>query len=98
MSWKPGTNLVYALCLIGTASGCAQSVSPAGVPIPDLPATVRSPCPDADIPQDAVAAVAAARLALATCRRKHDNVVRQYDEVRAAFGQKEGSAVVLGQR
>ena len=56
------------------------------IPIPALDPRDEAPCEDASVDGGAVQIAAQARLALAICRGKHQNVVEQYNDVRDRFG------------
>ena len=65
-----------------------QSVkSSTAAPIPPLQATDATPCYDPGVDRDAIVALANTRVALASCRKKQQNVVSQYNDVRETFGE-----------
>lgn len=71
-----------------SVSGCFGSSEPTTKPqpIPPLTPYAEAECPDPGIATDAIKALAENRLALADCRKRKQVAVRQYNEVKAAFG------------
>lgn len=68
-------------------SGCEQFArATTTTPIPPLDPRDEAACEDASVDGGAVEIAANARLALAICRGKHQNVVEQYNDVRRTFG------------
>ena len=57
------------------------------IPIPPLQAADAAPCYDPGVDRDAIVSLANTRVALASCRKKQQNVVSQYNDVRATFGE-----------
>lgn len=73
----------FALFLTIFSGGCAPSIETAVRPIlPDMPATTASPCVDPGVASDALVALTETRLALAACRRKHNDAVAFYSDVK----------------
>lgn len=65
-----------------------QSGKPStATPIPPLQAADAAPCYDPGVGRDAIESLANARVALASCRKKQQNVVNQYNDVRTTFGE-----------
>lgn len=56
-------------------------------PIPPLQAADAAPCYDPGVDRDAIVSLANTRVALASCRKKQQNVVSQYNDVRETFGE-----------
>ena len=83
--------MVLALLLTTSLSGCEgfskRVYVPAGTPVPALDARDKSPCEDPGVDPDLARAAVENRLAWAKCRRKHANVVGQYEKVRSAAKQ-----------
>lgn len=74
---------LFALSLTVFASACSPFIDTAVRPVlPDMPATTASPCSDPGIALDALVALTETRLALAACRRKHDDAVAFYRDVK----------------
>lgn len=69
-------------------SGCETSGKPIlqAPPIPPLDPRIEAPCPDPGVRGDYLSALTANRLALAECRRRHQNVVESYNDARNSFG------------
>lgn len=73
----------FALSLMLFASACSPSIDTAIRPVlPDMPVTTASPCVDPGVASDAYVALTETRLALAACRRKHDDAVAFYLDVK----------------
>lgn len=76
------------LSLTTFVSGCfglTETVYvPAGTTVPALDPRDEAVCPDPGVVGTALSALADNRLALADCRRRHANVVGQYNSVREA--------------
>jgi hypothetical protein len=70
-------------------SGCFGSSELIGTKIPRLDPRDEAPCYDPGVSQDAVVATAENRVALASCRAKHQNVVDQFNSVRVRLGKSE---------
>jgi hypothetical protein len=69
--------------------GCGTSADgPAAYQAPPLDPRDEKDCYDPGVGDEALASLGDNRVALADCRRKHRNVVRQYNRVRADLGQK----------
>lgn len=67
---------------------CAPSNEAAPYKAPVLDPRDEKACYDPGVGEDAIEALGAHRVALAECRRKHQNVVNQYNEVRSDLGTK----------
>lgn len=67
-------------------SACAPSVETAVEPIPRLDPRDAAPCALPDVGPEAIAALTRHRVALAACKRRHANVVAQYEDARITFG------------
>lgn len=76
--------MMCAACSPSSSKGTLD----AGIHLPVLPASLGQPCavPQLRAGQDARAALAGTRLALATCRRRHSGTVQFYADVRRNFG------------
>ena len=79
-----------AIFLTMFASGCERYDKPVIQPvqIPRLDARDESPCYDPGVEGNYGEALTANRVALASCRRKHTNVVEQYNSARNGLGPK----------
>ena len=82
--------LGLALFLMTFVIGCSESNEGAApYQAPPLDQRDETPCYDPGVDSDAIKAIAENRVALAACRKKHQNVVDQYEDVRSNLGQKE---------
>lgn len=78
--------VILASSLVLFVSNCSESSRQAGAPIPPLDPRDSRPCYEPGVDQNAVKALTDTRVALADCRKKHDNVVRAYEGARQALG------------
>lgn len=78
------------LFLLTSVSGCFGSGDPVSAPYqaPVLDGRDAEVCYDPGIKGDSISALSDTRTALADCRRKHTNVVNQYNNVRVELGKK----------
>lgn len=67
---------------------CAPSNEATPYQAPALDPRDEKACYDPGVGEDAIETLGAHRVALAECRRKHQNVVNQYNEVRSDLGKK----------
>lgn len=76
-----------------SASGCFRSSEDGRVlvDVPKLDSRDEAGCYDPGVDRDAFVAVGENRVALADCRRRHKNVVDQYNDVRLNLGTGKGS-------
>lgn len=82
------TPALVALCLMTFSSGCEPFDNPviAQVTVPRLDPRIEAPCYDPGVANDYKTALTENRVALASCRRQHKNVVSQYNQAREMFG------------
>jgi len=85
LCWKNSTIKALSVLFLTTfVSGCLGSTEPTivvGTPVPKLDPRDEATCPDPGVRGNAVQALAENRLALADCRRRHANVVEQYNTI-----------------
>lgn len=77
------------LLILTLGSGCSES-NEAAAPYqaPPLDPRDQKACYDPGVGDEAIASLGAHRVALADCRKKHQNVVKQYEQVRQELGLK----------
>lgn len=83
--------MTVAIFLMMFVNACSKSnKGTADVPIPRLDPRDEKPCYEPGVSTDALDSLVENRIALAECRRKHGNVVQQYNDVVEGFGKEEG--------
>lgn len=87
-SLSPCLIRVPALCLTIFVTACERSGESTyrGAPVPPLDLRTAAPCYDPDVGTDAIETLTRHRVALAECRRKHQNAVEAYEDVRENLG------------
>lgn len=84
------TRLIGASFLMMSVSGCfGSSEAAAPYQAPPLDPRDEAPCADPGLTDEALESLGITRLALAQCRKKHQNVVNQYKRVQTELGRKE---------
>jgi len=78
-----------ALLILQLVSGCFGS-NEAATPYQAPPLDPRDEeiCYDPGVGNEAIDTIGSTRVALADCRKKHQNVVKQYNQVRSELGRK----------
>ena len=78
-----------ALLVLTLGSGCLGS-NEAAAPYqaPPLDPRDEKACYDPGVGDEAISTLGSTRVALADCRKKHQNIVEQYNQVRADLGRK----------
>lgn len=93
MNWHNTSKplVLLALSLTMFVSGCGQSTDGRiVVELPPLDPRDEKPCYDPGIATDALVALGEHRVALADCRRRHQNAIDQYNEARTQLGTGKG--------
>jgi len=80
--------LALALLILLSLIACGPSSSALLVKAPPLDPRDEAECYDPGVGAEAISTLGETRVALADCRKKHQNVVEQYNEVRADLGGK----------
>lgn len=93
MNWRNISKTLAPLALSLTifVSGCGRSTDGRiVVELPPLDPRDEKPCYDPGIAEDAFDALGEHRVALADCRRRHQNAIDQYNEARTQIGTGKG--------
>lgn len=78
-----------ALLILTLVSACSKSGEGAApYQAPALDPRDEKPCYDPGVGGEAITSLGQHRVALADCRKKHENVVEQYNQVRQDLGKK----------
>jgi hypothetical protein len=84
--WSPVGAALLTLTLVSACSTSSDGAAP--FQAPPLDPRDEKPCYDPGVGEEAITSLGQHRVALADCRKKHENVVKQYNQVRQDLSKK----------